>query len=60
MIQPLAESVQKVTNATVDGAAAILSRICLPAHIIMLNSKYFNLDLRGFVRSVTRGRLTPT
>ncbi len=44
MIQPLAESVQKVTNATVDGAAAILSRICLPA------AEEFGLLLRDRLR----------
>jgi hypothetical protein len=30
-IQPIAEAVNKLTSATVDGAAAFLSRICLPA-----------------------------
>ncbi|MGJ0514844.1 MAG: Abi-alpha family protein [Methylomicrobium sp.] len=29
-IEPIAKSFEKVTNSTVDGAAAILSRICLP------------------------------
>jgi hypothetical protein len=30
-IQPIADAVNRVTAATVDGAAAFLSRICLPA-----------------------------
>lgn len=43
-IGPLAESVRKVTDATVDGAAAVLSRICLPA------AEEFGLLLRDRVR----------
>lgn len=30
-VQPVAKSIEKVTDGTVDGAAAFLSRICLPA-----------------------------
>lgn len=44
-IKPIAESINKVTTATVDGAAAFLSRICLPA------AEEFGLLLRDRVRA---------
>lgn len=44
-IKPVAESINKVTTATVDGAAAFLSRICLPA------AEEFGLLLRDRVRA---------
>lgn len=43
-IEPIAKSIEKVTHATVDGAAAVLSRICLPA------AEEFGLLLRDRVR----------
>jgi hypothetical protein len=43
-IKPIGESVKKITDATVDGAAAFLSRICLPA------AEEFGLLLRDRVR----------
>ena len=42
-IKPISESVNTVTKATVDGAAAFLRRICLPA------SEEFGLLLRDKV-----------
>jgi len=43
-IQPIAASIETLTTAAVDGAAAILSRICLPA------AEEFGLLLRDRVR----------
>jgi hypothetical protein len=43
-IKPIAESLNKVTTAAVDGSAAFLSRICLPA------AEEFGLLLRDRVR----------
>jgi hypothetical protein len=43
-IKPIAESINKVTSATVDAAGAFLSRICLPA------AEEFGLLLRDRVR----------
>jgi hypothetical protein len=43
-IRPVGEAVKKVTDASVDGAAAFLSRICLPA------AEEFGLLLRDRVR----------
>lgn len=44
-VKPVAESINKVTSATVDGAAAFLGRICLPA------AEEFGLLLRDRVRN---------
>ncbi len=43
-IKPIADSINKLTTASVDGAAAFLSRICLPA------AEEFGLLLRDRVR----------
>ena len=43
-IKPIAESINKVASATVDGAASFLGRICLPA------AEEFGLLLRDRVR----------
>jgi hypothetical protein len=43
-IKPIAESINKVTSVTVDGAAVFLGRICLPA------AEEFGLLLRDRVR----------
>lgn len=44
-VKPIAESINKVTEGTVDGASAFLSRICLPA------AEEFGLLLRDKVSS---------
>ncbi|MDD4950880.1 Abi-alpha family protein [Sulfuricurvum sp.] len=44
-IKPVAKSVEKVTDATVDGARAFMARICLPA------AEEFGLLLQDYVKS---------